>query len=174
MLNAFHNGVKDGDIWTDGTGEELWAFIPPNLLAKLKDLNGEQLQFFVDGSPKVYIGKDTSGNDVKYLIFGLRRGGNRYIALDITNHYEPKWLWEISPSTSGFEELGQTWSTPQIGKIKYGSESVWSEIWVFFIGGGYDENQDLANPGNDTKGRAIYIVDVLTGNLLWSYTHSKN
>lgn len=174
MLHAFHNGMKYGNNWTDGTGEELWAFIPPSLLSNLKNLNGEQLQFFVDGSPKVYIGKDSSGKDVKYLIFGLRRGGNRYIALDITNPYEPKWLWEISPSTSGFGELGQTWSTPQIGKIKYGSDSSWSEKWVFFIGGGYDENQDLANPGNDTKGRAVYVVDVLTGSLIWSYTYAKD
>lgn len=174
MLHAFHNGVKNGNNWTDGTGEEIWAFIPPSLLPNLKNLNGEQLQFFVDGSPKVFIGKDNSGNDVKYLIFGLRRGGNRYIALDITDPYSPKWLWEISPSSSGFGELGQTWSTPQIGKIKYGTESSWVTKWVFFIGGGYDENQDLANPGNDSKGRAVYVVDVLTGSLIWSYTYAKN
>ncbi|MBS3919542.1 MAG: hypothetical protein KG012_11730 [Deltaproteobacteria bacterium] len=170
MLHAFHNGVPSGDTWTDGTGEELWAFIPPSLLDSLKNLNGEALQFFVDGSPKVYIGKDGAGNDVKYLIFGLRRGGNRYIALDVTNPTSPKWLWEISPSTTGFGQLGQTWSTPLIGKIKYGS----GDKWVFFIGGGYDENQDLSTPGNDTKGRAVYVVDVLTGGHIWSYTNNTN
>jgi len=171
MLHAFDNGVLNGDIWTDGTGEELWAFIPPSLLPSLKNLNGEMLQFFVDGSPKVYIGKDGAGNDVKYLIFGLRRGGNRYIALDVTNPTSPKWLWEISPSTTGFGELGQTWSTPQIGKIKYGS----GEKWVFFIGGGYDEHQDdIPIVGNDTKGRAVYMADVLTGQRIWSYTNNTN
>jgi type IV pilus assembly protein PilY1 len=170
MLHAFHNGVPSGDTWTDGTGEELWAFIPPGLLDSLKNLNDEALQFFVDGSPKAYIGKDGAGNDVKYLIFGLRRGGNRYIALDVTNPTSPKWLWEVSPSTSGFGELGQTWSTPLMGKIKYGS----GEKRVFFIGGGYDENQDLSTPGNDTKGRAVYVVDVLTGEPIWSYTNNTN
>ena len=171
MLHAFHNGVPNGDTWTDGTGEELWAFIPPNLLPSLKNLNGEALQFFVDGSPKVYIGKDGAGNDVKYLIFGLRRGGNRYIALDVTDPTSPKWLWEISPSTTGFGELGQTWSTPLIGKIKYGS----GEKWAFFIGGGYDENQDnIPVTANDTKGRAVYVIDVLTGGLIWSYSYAKN
>jgi len=174
MLHAFHNGVKNGSDWTDGTGEELWAFIPPSLLPNLKNLNGEMLQFFVDGSPKLYIGKNGAGQDVKYIIFGLRRGGNRYIALDVTNPYSPKWLWEISPSTSGFSELGQTWSTPQIGRIKYGTRDSWIEKWVFFFGGGYDENQDLSNPSNDTKGRAVYVVDVLTRNLIWSYTYAKN
>ncbi len=170
MLHAFHNGEKSGNGWTDGTGEELWAFIPPSLLPNLKNLNGEQLQFFVDGSPRIFIGKDGT-RDVKYLIFGLRRGGNRYIALDVTEPLSPKWKWEISPSSPGFGELGQTWSAPQIGKIKYGSE----DKWVFFIGGGYDENQDnVPVVANDSKGRAVYVVDVLTGNLIWSYSYAKN
>lgn len=170
MLHAFHNGVKNGDSWTEGTGEELWAFIPPSLLPNLKNLNGEQLQFFVDGSPRIFIGKDGT-RDVKYLIFGLRRGGNRYIALDVTDPSVPKWKWEISPSSPGFEELGQTWSTPQIGKIKYGSE----DKWVFFIGGGYDENQDnLPVVANDSKGRAVYVVDVLTGSQIWKYSYAQD
>lgn len=132
MLHAF-----DG-----ASGEELWAFIPPSFLTNLKNLNGEALEFFVDGAPKVYM---EPGRII--LVFGLRRGGNRYIALDITDRLSPKFLWEISPSTAGYEELGQTWSTPQIGKIRYVS----GEKWVAFIGGGYDENQDKDNPGTDSN-----------------------
>mgnify|MGYP000327267416 CR=1 FL=1 len=170
MLHAFHNGVKNGESWTEGTGEELWAFIPPSLLPNLQNLNGETLQFFVDGSPRIFIGKDGT-RDIKYVIFGLRRGGNRYIALDVTDPNSPKWLWEISPSSPGFGELGQTWSTPQIGKIRYGSE----DKWVFFIGGGYDENQDnVPVTANDSKGRAVYVVDVLNGTLIWSYSYAKD
>jgi len=42
----------------------------------LKDLNGEALQFFVDGAPRVYIERDNDGNLTKgILIFGLRREG---------------------------------------------------------------------------------------------------
>jgi type IV pilus assembly protein PilY1 len=80
-------------------------------------------------------------------------------------------MWEISPSTAGYEELGQTWSTPQIGKIRYGS----GEKWVAFIGGGYDENQDN-DPvtAADSKGRAVYAFDVLTGSLLWHYSYAQN
>ncbi len=173
MLHAFDNGKPIGlDNWDDGTGEELWAFIPPKLLSNLKNLNGEALQFFVDGSSKVYTERNASGNLTKaILIFGLRRGGNFYIALDVTDYKNPKWLWEISPSTPGYEELGQTWSTPNLGKINDGSAS---GKWVVFIGGGYDENQDLALPLNDTKGRAIYVVNISDGSLIWSYSYAKN
>jgi type IV pilus assembly protein PilY1 len=160
-------GANDGMLhaFSDESGEELWAFIPSSLLPNLKNLNGETLEFFVDGAPKVYI-----GTDKKVLIFGLRRGGDRYIALDITERLFPKFLWEIGPSTAGFGELGQTWSTPQIGKIQLGAD----EKWVAFIGGGYDTNQDKTSPVTDTAGRAIYVVDVLTGSLIWSHSNASN
>lgn len=167
-------GSNDGMIhaFDNATGEELWAFIPPNLLPNLKNLTGEALQFLVDGAPRVYLERKTDGTlDKAILIFGLRRGGNRYFALDVKTPDSPKLLWEITPSTTGFGELGQTWSTPQLGKIKYGS----GEKWVAFIGGGYDENQDnIPVTVNDTKGRAVYVIDVLTGSLLWSYSRAQN
>lgn len=163
MLHAFDN--------TDG--QELWAFIPPTLLPNLKNLTGEALQFMVDGAPRVYIERNTNGTLKKaILIFGLRRGGNRYIALDIMEPNDPKFLWEIGPSTTGFGELGQSWSTPYLGKINDGSEK---GKWVAFISGGYDENQDnIPVTANDTKGRAVYVIDVLTGSLVWSYSRAQN
>jgi type IV pilus assembly protein PilY1 len=160
-------GANDGMLhaFDDDTGAELWAFIPPSLLPNLKKLNGDTIEFSVDGAPKVYIGTDKT-----VLIFGLRRGGDRYIALDITERMSPKFLWEISPSTTGFQELGQTWSTPHLGKIQLAS----GEKWVTFIGGGYDTNQDKTNPAGDATGRAVYVIDVLTGSLIWSYSNASN
>lgn len=157
----------------DATGEELWGFIPRNLLASLKYFNGEGLQFFVDGAPKIYMERDNNGNLTKgILIFGLRRGGNRYIALDIRDPLKPRFLYEISPSTTGFGEMGQTWSTPLIGKIKISNE----DRVAAFIGAGYDQNQDNEPvSANDTKGRGVYVFDVLNnGSLIWSYTFAKN
>jgi len=167
-------GANDGMLhaFDNQSGEELWAFIPPSLLPNLKNLTGEALQFFVDGAPRAYIKRNADGTlDKAILIFGLRRGGNRYIALNVKEPNAPKFLWEISPSTPGFGELGQTWSTPYIGKIKYGS----GEKWVAFISGGYDENQDnIPVIANDTKGRAIYVIDVETGALIWGYSRAQN
>jgi len=180
--SVIYAGANDGMLhaFDDATGEELWAFIPKNLLSSLKNLNGEAIQFFVDGPPKAYVQRDSSNNITSAtLIFGERRGGNRYIALDITNPLSPKFLWEISPSaiaykttvtnTTAYQEIGQTWSAAQLGKIKYGDK------WVAFISGGYDENQDNQPvAANDTRGRAIYAVDVSNGNLVWSYSNAKN
>jgi Neisseria PilC beta-propeller domain len=167
-------GANDGMLhaFDDATGEELWAFIPNNLLGNLKNLTGSLIEFFVDGSPRAYIQRDGAGNLTKaILIFGQRRGGNRYTALDVTNRLSPRLLYEISPSTSGFGELGQTWSTPQIGKIRNGS----GEKWVAFIGGGYDMNQDnVPVTAADSMGRAIYCIDILTGQLIWKYSRAEN
>lgn len=46
---------------------------------------------------------------------------------------------------------------------------------VCFIGGGYDENQDkniLMTP--DTKGRAVYVVDLFTGAQLWRWDYERD
>ena len=166
--SVIYAGSNDGMLhaFDDTTGEELWAFIPPNLLNKLQALHSDVVASMVDGSPKVYL-----GTDKKVLIFGERRGGDRYIALDITDQLAPKLLWGISPSTTGYEEMGQSWSTPQIGKIRLGS----TDTYVAFIGGGFDDNQDndpVTLP--DSRGRAVYAVDVLTGSLVWRYSYAQD
>ena len=188
--SVIYAGANDGMLhaFDDETGEELWGFVPPNLLPKLKNLRGETIEFFVDGAPKVYVERNSAGEIVNAtLIFGQRRGGDRYIALNVKDPGNPEFLWEIGPSsitykttvanTTDYQELWQTWSTPQLGKIKLGAD----EKWVAFISGGYDENQDdQPVAANDTKGRAIYVVDISNGNLIisngvkWSYTNANN
>ncbi len=162
-------GANDGMLHAFDTdsGQELWAFIPPDLLPNLTNLSGNTIQFFVDGSPKAYAGSDGR----KILVCGERRGGNHYFALDITDPVTPQWLWEIHPGLSDYSEMGQSWSAPLIGKIRSGG----GEKWVMFIGGGYDTNQDnLPVMVTDTKGRAIYVVDVMTGARIWKYSVTEN
>jgi type IV pilus assembly protein PilY1 len=162
-------GANDGmfHAFDDATGEELWGFIPKEFLSRLKDLrSGSGLKYYVDGSSKAYI-----TNSQKIIIFGLRRGGSNYYALDVTDPESPKFLWKISPETPGYAEMGQSWSTPQIGKIRFGS----SEKVVCFIGGGYDENQDKKTVTTDDKrGRAVYVVDVLTGDQIWRWDYGRD
>ena len=167
-------GSNDGMLhaFDDSNGSELWAFIPPNLLNKLQALHADVIESFVDGSAKAYFSYDSNGQITKaILIFGQRRGGNHYYALDITDPLVPKYLWKISPDMPDYAELGQTWSSPMIGKIA----TLTGEKWVAFISGGYDENQDndpVTVP--DSKGRAIYVVDVLDGSLLWHYSYGED
>ena len=172
---VIYAGANDGMLhaFDDATGEELWGFIPPALLSRLKELHTETPGEFVDGSPKAYVTYAADGITVTkaILIFGLRRGGNYYYALDVTNPTVPKYLWRIyrnrensGGSTHYYQELAQTWSTPVIAKVAYGT----GEKWVAIFGAGYDDGQDIvSNPPADDYGRGIYMADVLTGDCIW-------
>ena len=151
-------GANDGMLhaFRDCDGEEAWAFVPPALLTSLQNLSGEDHNIYADSSPVVYK-YDQNGDgeivsddgDWVMLIFGLRRGGSAYYALDVTDPDNPKYLWSIDASTSGFEELGQSWSEPQFGLVKDGS----AKKVVAFIGAGYDnvnEDQRFGNTQNYT------------------------
>jgi type IV pilus assembly protein PilY1 len=179
---VIYAGSNDGMLhaFDASNGEELWAFIPPNLLNKLQALHLDVNEIFVDGSPKAYIESDDDGDVTKaILIFGQRRGGDRYIALDVSTPTSPKFLWEIGPSaiiqglvetpSLDYSELGQTWSTPRIGFINDGG----NKKAVMFVGGGYDPGQDNDSPPADTKGRAVYIVDVLTGSRVARFSNQE-
>ena len=169
---VIYAGGNDGMLhaFDDANGNELWAFIPPDLLTKLNNLTGNTVEFFVDGTPRVY---DTSSK--KILLCGERRGGNHYFALDVTDWQHPKWLWEIHPGLASYSQMGQAWSTPLTGKIKARDKS------VMFIGGGYDDTNEDNLPatkdkttGGDAKGFAVYVVDITDGTLVWKYSISDN
>lgn len=184
--SVVYAGANDGMVhaFDDSDGRELWTFIPPSLLPRLKDFETNvTLQIFSDGPPRAYI-KKTGGTITKaILIFGLRRGGDRYIALDVTDPDAPSLLWEISPSTSspllghevttGFGRLGQTWSAPGIKKVADGEEGA---TFVAFFAGGYDECNDpnMSCGASDQKGNAVYAIDILTGSKLWEFTKTDD
>ncbi len=159
-------GANDGMLhaFRESDGEELWAFIPPDLLDSLDDLtvrSGEH-RFYVDSSPiaadiKVKVGASDVWKTI--VIFGLRRGGKSYYALDITDTEYPKVLWTFTDP-----KMGNTWSEPAIGKVKIeGSGGKIEEKFVAFFGGGHyiAQNNDL--------GKAFFVVDLETGEKLWEY-----
>ncbi len=93
-------------------GIETWAYIPSNLLSKLKELARPTYgtdscphRFMVDLSPQawdVFIDPDgdPSGTGANrqwrtVLIGGEREGGDTYFALDVTDPDNPKVLWEF-------------------------------------------------------------------------------
>ncbi len=165
-------GGNDGMLhaFDDTNGEELWAFIPPNLLPQLQALHSDLVASFVDGSPRAYISRNADGTIQRViLIFGERRGGNRYYALDVTSFSSPTLLWEINPDAadSAYVKMGQSWSTPIIGKVASGT----GEKWVAFVAGGYDTGQDNdIAPASDSVGTAVYVVDIFNGSLVKSFT----
>lgn len=48
-----------------------------------------------------------------------------------------------------------------------------NEKWVGFIGGGYSGNNCSVSTC-DTSGKGFYVIDLMNGNVLWSYTHDVN
>jgi type IV pilus assembly protein PilY1 len=155
------------------TGAELWAFIPARLLAGLYPLylNEESASkhYRLDGEISLVIVNDDgrpglSGEERAILLFGMGRGGDGIFAVDVTARDAPQLLWEISSSNPDFADLGQTWSTPAAARVRVDSEI--RNVVVF--GGGYDPGQDNSNYRTDTQGNAIYMVDLLSGDYIWS------
>jgi type IV pilus assembly protein PilY1 len=152
-------GTNDGMLhaFRDYDGSESWAFIPPDLLPRLKHLRDASHSYYVDTTPSTYLhDANGDGNIVKadgdraILIFGLRRGGGTndlsstgshgaFYALDVSDPEAPEFLWQIDSETAGFEEMAQSWSQPKLARFKIGSEKKVAMI----IGAGYDNAEDL-------------------------------
>lgn len=156
------------------TGKEKFSFIPGEKLATLKDRYDNPMaglpEFGMDLTWNAWrkdadaTGQIDAGDKV-YLYGGMRMGGKNYYALDATDLNNPKLLFAIQGGTGKYVNMGQSWSKPIITNIKVGNVN--KSVLVF--GGGYDPRHESANEiftGND-KGNQLYIVDALTGDLLW-------
>jgi len=131
------------------TGTEKWAFVPNNLLGKLKDLARMDYchEYFVDLSPVVV--RLQRGTELKtILICGERGGGDAYFALDVTGD-EPVPLWQFQDN-----ELGESWSIPFIGRVKVGEKGV--KLAAFF-GSGFENSPPRGN---------LYALDVEEGSII--------
>lgn len=172
-----YTATNDGYLHAiDGkTGQELWSFIPRDLLANLADLYFDEninfKNYGIDGDLVPLIadrnnnGTIEPGIDLVYLFFGMRRGGDVYWALDITDKNAPKLKW-----TRTFPELGQTWSAPVVARVDVNSVNQTSaDEGVLIIGGGYDTVHDAAaHPSTaDAEGAGIMMLDMETGEMLW-------
>ncbi|QSX30870.1 rRNA (guanine-N1)-methyltransferase [Shewanella cyperi] len=151
----------------DTSVEESWAFMPYELLPNVprlrkNDETGGHIIYGMDLSPVSYTKTGSNGLEKAWVFLGMRRGGYSYYALDITNPDDPKFMWRISNQTSGFSDLGQTWSEPVVTTIPGYSKP------VLIIGGGYDISYD-SSPSTDPLGRSIYVVDAETGALLHTF-----
>ncbi|MDH5765170.1 MAG: PilC/PilY family type IV pilus protein [Gammaproteobacteria bacterium] len=157
------------------TGDEEFAFIPKSLLPNLHTLysgttSGAKV-YGLDGTviPEVNdVNSDgiinPADGDYVYIYFGMRRGGNKYYALDVTDKASPKLKWVIDGSAGDFVELGQSWSTPVIRKIRYQG----ADKTVMIVGAGYDVNQDAVTVRTaDSIGRGIFVIDAHSGAMLF-------
>lgn len=157
------------------TGAELFSFIPQELLPKLPGImlnSGGDKSYGLDGSVVAWINDINKDGDVAdtgehvYLYVSMRRGGNNIYALNVTNRESPELMWVIKGGTGNYAQLGQTWSTINVEKIKDGAD----ERTVLIFGGGYDDAQDAAGSprATDSVGKTVYIADAASGERLWT------
>ena len=157
------------------SGEELWAFIPKEHLTKLPNLffnaDASFKSYGVDGDiVPVVADRDRDGviesvdGDFVYILFGMRRGGNAFYALDVTNRNSPQVKWRVEATS-----FGQSWSRPTIARMDIDDPGLNNDQAVVVIGGGYDGVHDvMPHPSNpDTQGAGIFFLDLQTGDVLW-------
>jgi len=158
-------GANDGMVhaFNSLNGEEVWAYVPSMLIPKLKKLavNPYTHTYFVDGglvAGDVNAGSTATPNWKTVLVGGLGAGGKGLFGLNVTDPDAAnetfaalKILWEITPATSGFADLGDTYGDPMIVRLNTGE-------WAAIVGNGYN---------NTGSGNAVlYVINVMTGALI--------
>jgi len=196
MLHAFNAGryIQDEDPNTpeigrmDGLGktlgEELWGFIPYNLLPQLKWLGDPNYChiYYVDMRPKASDVRIFSASSTHpqgwgtILITGMRLGGKEvdvtdnfgsgnetrtfrsaYLALDVTDpEVPPEPMWEFTDSSLGF-----TSTYPAIARL---GDPASQGNWYMIVGSGPQDFQGLS-----TRRGKLYVVDIADGSLLTTF-----
>jgi len=182
---VLYAGANDGmlhcfDATNDATrGEEVWAYIPYNLLPHLKWLADPTYChcYYVDLSAKVWDIK-WSGSWKSVLLGAMRLGGtpegvdttepsdgsadetlrSALFALNVTDPNNPQVLWEISEGTTG-DKFGYTISKPIPIKVR--------DKWYLVFGSGPKsrDGEGAPSPGDGYSENTgyIFIVDPADG-----------
>jgi len=185
LLHAFNAGNWDAGngAYDTGTGREVWAYLPPNLLGTVYNLGNKtgSHRYYADGNPKVVDlwlddnndgAKATDGSEWHtVLLMNLRQGGTGIFHLDLTDTLNPK---PIANGTAyyppSWSTCGQSWSEPAIGKVKMQIGGRKVDRWLAFFGDGDTSTNAVQSLG---CGKAFYAVDLKTGEYVW-VLHNKD
>ncbi|HJF26744.1 MAG TPA: hypothetical protein K8V79_00555 [Acinetobacter lwoffii] len=174
------------------TGLEESVFVPQEVLNQQPETlagsnaagrlaYGVDAPWTADNTFKITSSTSSGTTSTKYIASsmniygGLRMGGRAIYGLNIEDPSKPKLLFHKTPSSTGFERLGQIWSKPVITNIRVKGEV--KKVLIF--GGGYDETvfendaEKTVAPNGPTAGNALYIVDAANGNLIWSVSSNN-
>lgn len=196
-LHAFGEVTKtDAAGLVTGAVQELWSFLPTDFLANLNYLkdNGNAHRFMVDGTPVIYhLDRPPTGGgrgngvvdsaERAVAIFGLRKGGRSYYALDIHDPFNPTLKWSLVPdeaasltadriATGGptlvaakslLAKAGFSTSTPAFGRIQDSSLVLRDAV---FLGGGASNAEVDAQFSSTKLGRFVLALDAYSGQLL--------
>jgi Tfp pilus tip-associated adhesin PilY1 len=147
--------------------------------------------YFFDGSAGLFQNLTTTApffNKV-WVFPSMRRGGRMIYAFNITTPTAPTLLWRIGctnaslvdtascidqtgAASSDYAQMGQTWSTPAVARVKGFSAN--PDEPVIIVGGGYDtcEDQDAApntacNSPYQRRGNRVFVINAATGEKIW-------
>ncbi len=184
MLHAFDAGTFSGGAFSNGTGNELWAYIPYNLLPHLQwlgspsyGLGGSHVEF-VDAKMKVTdvnFGTSASPNWKTVLIGGMRLGGGKinkannsgdnsltfrsaYFAIDITVPTAPVVLWESNATNFG----GAFSSTPSaLGfTMSYPSVAKVGDCFYAVVGSGPKVSYVPDYNGSSNQNGSVFVINI--------------
>jgi type IV pilus assembly protein PilY1 len=194
------NGNRSTSIGSVAAGAELWSFMPPEFYGHISRLRDNLQSIAYAGNPVVspaplpkpygFDGPVTA--DVvdgvgghKWIFATMRRGGRAVYAFDVTDlnsdTASPTLKWKIGCSTpigddsgcaSGWENMGQTWSTPDVFRT-----AATGNPPMLVMGGGYGGACEDADPMTCTassKGDSIYVIDADTGAKLREFNLSAS
>ena len=200
MLHAFNGGFWDeqkqeykktlGSKTAFELGQELWAFIPFDLLPHLQALpqtdydpgHGKHVAF-VDQKPKIMDVRFSDGSWHTILVCGMRMGGGEtpvngdilksaFFALDITDPEKPPillWSFNDTHGTSpvGENHLGFTTSCPALVNL-YNKSDGNSKNYIVFGSGptGLNRYYDQAGSNYPVKSRQngrLFAINIETG-----------
>ncbi len=196
-------GTNDGILhgFNQDTGQEVWGFVPPYLIPSLKNQYPNVRQFGVDGpvvAKEVVFERSPSAPALatswhSVVVAGLREGGGAYVALDVTDPYNPIFLWQFAD-----RDLTNAYGAPAIGTLYYNPPEGGAPVEraVAFLPGGAGLPATLCSPTANprpprptspsltgwtggrgarrpyvrcwqgTSGQYFYVVELATGRLL--------
>jgi type IV pilus assembly protein PilY1 len=189
------NGNRTLAIGAVGAGSELWSFMAPEFIPRIKRLRDNDVpidyknNIFPTSAPKPYgfdgaVTAFVDGGET-WLYATMRRGGRMLYAFDVStitddpNSPTLKWrkgcpnLGDDNGCSAGFDGIGQTWSAPEV------LHSGGNPDKVVIVGGGYDTCEDFDAVGqthncdNTAKGRSVYVIDADDGTLLNTFTTQR-
>ncbi len=213
MLHAFHAGSYDSrtDSYADnsagwGTGREIWAYIPGALLPRLKEQpftthDANQITFLpkvtVNGSPALTLqtvrtpaasaqSPDLWKRQVRLIgtAADVAATVGTVFALDVTDHYAPRLLWENSyhdtADTSGCSGIHRNCNMGESAGVAIGQVLVGKSIrnyafltsnWTTMrsaVTGGLCNDTMAANPANRCGyGISAFALDSDSGAVIW-------
>ncbi|BCR04646.1 hypothetical protein DESUT3_17150 [Desulfuromonas versatilis] len=171
MLHAFYGGSWDGSAYGTGTGSEVWAYIPSKILPHLKNQPfndpNQAAVVNVDGSPAVgdfFIDPDGNGlNEWHTVLVGTASVQSTnlgiFFALDITDPYAPKVLWE---KTFPNDNVGNSKGVA-IGSVQIGDTT---RSYVFLT-----STYSAKKPNSSgSYGINALALDLVSGNKVWQFS----